>query len=116
MFRHSGDAELAAEHLLEEFALTEAELNVFDPGEAWRLERPAAEEYRWVAAFLSGVGQAGDAEYSAVGHRFAGEIRAGDRTLVVARTFDQDQANEYARELSRAGAEWVDILSDGTVV
>lgn len=117
VFRHSGDAQLAAEHLLEEYTLTERELDVLGPGDAWRLQRPAPPEYLWALASLSGVGLSGfPGEYEAVGHRFAGEALNEEKTLVVARTFDEEQARELAEELYRAGAEAVDIITDGTEV
>lgn len=116
VFRHSGDAQLAAEHLLEEYALTDQELDVLGPGDAWRLQRPAPPEYLWALSSLTGVGLSGFPGEEAVGHRFAGEAQTGEKTLVIARTFDEEMAREFAEELHRAGAEAVDILTDGTTV
>lgn len=113
-FRHSGDAQLAAAHLLEEYALTETELDVLGPGDAWRLQRPASPEALWALSALTGIGLAGFPGEVAPGHRYAREALAGEKTLVIARTFDAEQAREFAQALRRAGAESVDILTAGT--
>lgn len=114
IFRHSGDAHLAAAHLLDAYALTDEQLDVIGPGDAWRLNRPGLTDgEQWLmAAALGGIGEAGfpPAE-DPVGRRWSLEAIYGEKTLVVARTYDEDMAREMAEDLKRTGAETVDILT-----
>jgi hypothetical protein len=110
-FRHSGDADLAAAHLREEYALEADELDLIGPAEWDKLTRPAyIGTEGWLIAALSGLGMhEGVGDEDPVAKRWR-EIPMGGGTLIVARTPDPDVATAMARELRRTGAAQVDIL------
>lgn len=112
VFRHSGDADLAAAHLREEYALEAEELDIIGQAEFDRLSRPApGDTDQWILASLTGIGlnttPAGDED--PIGKRWGDKVWQGE-TLVIARTGDPDVATAMARELRHTGAERVDLL------
>lgn len=110
-FQHSGDADLAAAHLQEEYTLNAQELDVIGPAEWDKLTRPAeAGPTGWVLAALTGIGLEGSAgDEDPVAKRWGHVTRWGS-TLVVARTFDPDNAVAIAHAMRESGAEQVDLL------
>lgn len=111
VFRHSGDAHLAGEHLLEEFALTDQELDVIGPGDTDRLVRPEPGVGDLALMTYLALPPGGVVGENPVASRWGDQVRLYERTLVVARTFDEEMAEEMARELRRAGADRVDIIT-----
>lgn len=94
VFSESGDADLAAAHLREEFALDAGELEMIGQTE-WDNLRGAAE---------------GDSDGDPIGKRWGDRVAQGD-TLVVARTGDPDVAEAVVQEMHQLGAVYVDLLS-----
>lgn len=112
VFRYSGDADLAAAHLREEYALEADELDVIGPDETENLTPPAATlegTDGWVVATLTGIGLAPSGDEDPIGKRWGDKVN-DEQTLVVARTNDPDVAESLARELRRTGAERIDLL------
>jgi hypothetical protein len=111
LFKHSGDADLAADYLREEYVLRADELDVIGQAEWDRLTRPAMDATdQWIAASLTGIGldpSLGDED--PVGKRWGDKVWQGD-TLVVARTPDPEIAQEIAEAMHRTGAARIDLL------
>lgn len=110
LFRHSGDAEMAAAWLREEYTLDADELDVIGQAEWDNLSPPAQTDgtAAWlVAAATGGVSALGDED--PVGKRWGDKVYQGE-TLVVARCYDPDVAQEIARGLRNTGAQRVDLL------
>lgn len=109
VFRYSGDADLAAAHLQEEYALSASELDLIGEAEWDRLARPGmAGTEAWIMAAFTGMGlQSGDEE--PIGKRWGDRVWAGE-TLVVARSNDPEIAQAIARDMRHAGAERIDLL------
>ncbi|MFZ5828369.1 MAG: hypothetical protein ACOY94_29045 [Bacillota bacterium] len=109
VFRHSGDADLAAAHLRDEYALDADELDIIGEAEFNNLARPTMDRANgWIfAAFTGGILQLGDED--PVSKRWGDLVWKG-QTLVVARSDDPDRAVDIAGEMRRAGAERVDLL------
>jgi hypothetical protein len=110
VFRHSGDADLAAAYLQEEYTLSAGELDVIGQAEFDNLSHPAwGRTEAWIAAAFSGgiSGAAGDED--PVGKRWGDKLWQGE-TLVVARANDPEQAQAIAREMRETGAERIDLL------
>lgn len=110
LFRHSGDADLAAAHLRDAFALDEDELDLI--GEASYLQRSPSEpdpvEGWMLAAFTGGLAtDLGDE--NPVAKRWGDQLFRG-QSLVVARSDDPERAVAIAGEMRRAGAHRVDLL------
>lgn len=107
VFRHSGDADLAAAHLREEYTLDEDELDIVD--ESSSLSRPAQGEYGdGVLSAFAGLGLVMGAE-DPIGKRWGDQVDQG-QTLVVARSDDPERARAIAHEMRVAGADRVDLL------
>lgn len=109
VFRHSGDADLAAAQLREEFALEADELDIIGQAEWDNLTPPAPEgTSAWlVAAGTAMVTGAGDED--PIGKRWGDKVWQGE-TLVVARVNDPETASAVAREMNVTGAYRVDLL------
>ena len=114
VFRHSGDADLAAAHLREEYVLEASELDIIGQAEYDRLSRPAREtnleEEQWSLALLTGIGLSplpGDED--PIAKRWGDKVWQGE-TLVVARTNDPERAQSIAGDMRRTGAERIDLL------
>lgn len=110
VFRHSGDADLAAAHLRDAYALDEDELDVigeasFDDLGGSTLN--AADS--WLLAAFTGIGLDGLGDENPVAKRWGDQVVRG-QTLVVARSDDPERATEIAGEMRRAGADRVDLL------
>ncbi|HWI64821.1 MAG TPA: hypothetical protein VNT75_23575 [Symbiobacteriaceae bacterium] len=112
VFFHSGDADLAAAHLREEYALEAGELDVIGQPEWDNLTPPAPQGVGtgYSVAPLVGMGlNAGIGDEDPIGKRWGDKVMAG-QTLVVARSNDPDIAVAMARELRVTGAHRVDLL------
>jgi hypothetical protein len=112
VFRHSGDADLAAAHLREEYALEAGELDVIGQAEWDNLTPPApGENDSWAAAALAGLGLRSSAlgDEDPIGKRWGDKVWQGE-TLVVARTGDPDLATAMAKEMRVTGADRIDVL------
>ncbi|HLN65416.1 MAG TPA: hypothetical protein VK464_28160 [Symbiobacteriaceae bacterium] len=113
VYRHSGDAEMAAAHLREEYTLEAGELDVIGEAEWENLNPPApgSDTETWIVASLTGVGLntplSGDE--NPIGKRWGDKVWNGE-TLVVARTNDPDTATAMAKEFKQTGAYRVDVL------
>jgi len=111
VFPDSGDADLAAAHLREEFALEAGELDVVGQAEWDELSFPAeGDPGQWVVNALTAGGlktPLGDED--SIGKRWGDRVIHGD-TLVVARTHDPDVAQAIAEEFHHLGAAHVDLL------
>lgn len=110
VFRHSGDAHLAAAHVLDEFALTEDALDVLGSGDSWGLLRVRDGEERWTNGRLRGLHAAAFPGEDPAARRWAGAAMYEGKTLVLARTHDEEMAAEIAAALRRTGAEPVDLI------
>ena len=111
VFDHSGDADLAAAHLREEFVLEADELDMLGPADWDSLPPPAPEGTQaWLLAAFSGGFIAGRGDEEPIGKRWGDQLWNGD-TLVVARSGDPDVADQIASEMHRSGAKRVDILA-----
>lgn len=110
-FRHSGDADLAAAHLREEYTLEASELDVIGPSEWDKLTRPAVTgPAGWVLTAVTGIGlQEGMGDEDPIAKRW-GDVPRWGGTLVVARTHDPDVATAMARDMRETGADQVDLL------
>lgn len=111
VFDHSGDADMAATQLREEYALEASELDVIGPAEWDKLTRPAYTGTEgWLVASLFGLGlQEGVGDEDPVAKRW-GHTPARGGTLVVARANDPEIAQAIAREMHVTGASQVDLL------
>nr|PZN70653.1 MAG: hypothetical protein DIU55_10875 [Bacillota bacterium] len=128
LFRHSGDADLAAAHLRDAFALDEDQLDVIGEADVRSMSgaRISDTDAWLLAAFWEvgldpglnpdldpgldpDMGQAGGGD--PVVRRWGDQVRRG-RTLVVVRSDDPDRAIAMAGEMRRAGAERVDLLGE----
>ena len=114
VFRHSGDADLAAAHLQVEYALMANELDVIGQAEWDNLTPPAPTGFgadeTWIFSAITGVGlQSALGDANPVGKRWGDKVWNGE-TLVVARTNDPDEANAIARDMRSSGADRVDLL------
>ncbi|MGE5675662.1 MAG: hypothetical protein ACM3XM_17570 [Mycobacterium leprae] len=118
LFRHSGDAEMAADNLRAEFTLDNNELDLVLQSEWEGLSHPAwSEVYRpqwgqtdpWLVSSLD-KGIATGQDDDPVGKRWGDQVAEGS-SLVVARANDPDVANAIARELRETGASAVDVIS-----
>lgn len=112
LFRHSGDAEMAADHLREEHVLYADDLDIIGEAEWENLTPPAPEGgSAWALAAFTGIGLAGGrADAEPLGKRWIDKLWQGE-TLVVARSADPEAAEIMAGELREMGAERVDIIS-----
>jgi hypothetical protein len=114
VFRHSGDADLAAANLRDEFALNESnELDIIGQAEWDNLNPPAPgdDTQTWLVASLTGIGLKAplSGDENPIGKRWGDKVWEGE-TLVVARSHDPEIATRMARELKHTGAYRVDIL------
>lgn len=112
VFRHSGDADLAAAHLREEYALEAGELDIIGQSEWERLTPPAPEfagGYAVAPLVNMGLEDAALGDEDPIGKRWGDRVIRGD-TLVIARTGDPDIAIAMAHELRITGARRVDLL------
>lgn len=110
VFDHSGDADLAAAHLRDEYTLAADELDVLGETEWENLTPPAPEGVNaWLIAAFTGGLVAGRGDEDPVGKRWGDQLWQGN-TLVVARSFDPEVATAMAAEMHRVGAQRVDIL------
>jgi hypothetical protein len=113
VFRHSGDADLAAAHLQEEYALEAGELDLIGEAEWERLHPPAPDGvgtgYAVAPAVNLGLQGAWMGDEDPIGKRWGDKVVRGE-TLVVARTGDPDIAVAIAREMRVTGADRVDLL------
>lgn len=112
VFKHSGDADLAAAHLRDEYTLGADELDIIGEAEWENLTPPAPEgESAWYLTAATGVfglpAALGDEE--PLGKRWIDKLYQGD-TLVVARSNDPDVAQSIARDLRSLGADRIDLL------
>ena len=113
VFRHSGDADMAAAFLKEEYALAANEIDMIGEAEWDQLTPPAVQGTdAWLLAAVTGYGlqslDRGDEEL--LGQRWIDKLWEGE-TLVVSRTGDPDQANEMAKGMREQGADRIDILT-----
>lgn len=110
IFRYSGDADLAADHLRSAYALTEPDLEVLGAPDSHRLRPadPTGADWQLAAGPTPPWNQPGDLDLVARRWGYLAEHR--DHHLVVARTHDEDQALAMAADLVRWGAEPVDII------
>jgi hypothetical protein len=111
IFRHSGDADLVAAHLRDEYALADSELDVIGEGDRERLRRPlTGEAVDWLVASMTGIGLSADpGPEEPIVKRWGDRLHAGE-TLVVARANDPEIANAIAGDMRRTGADRVDLL------
>lgn len=112
LFRESGQADLAAARLREEYALTgEEDLDVIGPAEWEELGRPEPRGglATWLLAF-TGVGLEEPMAEADVLNKRWGDLLMDEETLVVARTGDREMAEEISHTMYEAGARRVDIL------
>jgi hypothetical protein len=110
VFRHSGDADLAAAHLREEYALEADELDVIGQAEWDNLTPPApGDTEAWVVAALTGGLSTASGDEDPIGKRWGDKVWQGE-TLVVARTYDPETAQAIAREMRITGADRIDLL------
>lgn len=111
VFRHSGDADMAAAHMREEYALEAEELDVIGAAEWDKLTRPAYPGAQgWVLAAITGLGlQEGSGDEDPLGKR-SGHVPMRGGTLVIARTNDPDIAHAMARKMNVTGADPVDLF------
>lgn len=103
---------MAAAHLMEEYALDAAELDVVGQSEWDNLRYPAPgdPDIRTVAALTGGqLLAAASGDEDPIGKRWGDKVVQG-YTLVIARSGDPEQAQTIARELRQTGAERVDLL------
>ncbi|HWI51935.1 MAG TPA: hypothetical protein VNT01_07325 [Symbiobacteriaceae bacterium] len=113
VFRHSGDADLAAAHLREEYTLEAGELDLIGQAEWERMTPPAQAGVGigYAVAPLVDLGLQGAAmgDEDPIGKRWGDKVVQG-QTLLVARTGDPELAVAMARELRVTGADRVDLL------
>lgn len=113
VFFHSGDADLAAAHLREEYALEAGELDVIGQPEWDNLTPPAPDGvgtgYAVAPAVNLGLRGAGMGDEDPIGKRWGDKVVQG-QTLVVCRTGDPELAVAMAKELRVTGAHRVDLL------
>lgn len=110
LFKESGDADIAAAHLREEFALAADELDIIGEAEWDNLTPPAPEgTSAWLLAAAMGGLTAGLGDEDPIGKRWIDKVWEG-QTLVVARANDPDIATALVREMRAAGADRVDLL------
>lgn len=113
IFRHSGDADMAAAHLREEYTLEAGELDIIGQSEWDNLTMPAPDGvgtgYAVSPVVNMGLGGAGLGDEDPIGKRWGDKVVQG-QTLVVARAFDPDIAVAIARELRETGADRVDLV------
>lgn len=113
IFRHSGDADMAAAHLREEYTLEAGELDIIGQSEWDNLTMPAPDGvgtgYSVAPLVNMGLEGAGLGDEDPIGKRWGDKVVQG-QTLVVARTYDPDIAVAMARELRETGADRVDLL------
>jgi len=113
VFRHSGDADLAAAHLREEYTLEAGELDLIGQSEWERMTPPAQEGVGigYAVAPLVNLGLQGAAmgDEDPIGKRWGDKVVQG-QTLLIARTGDPEIAVAMARELRVTGADRVDLL------
>jgi len=110
VFRHSGDADMAATHLRDEFILGAEELDIL--GEAdWPVITPPAPEgiAAWVVSFATAGLPNEQSVEDPLGKRWIDQLWQG-RTLVIARSGDLEKVNMMAKELRSLGAERIDVL------
>lgn len=110
VFRHSGDADMAATQLRDEFILGTEELDVLGEAEWQGMTPPAPEGIAaWVVSFATaGLGNERSVE-DPLGKRWIDKLWDG-RTLVVARSGDPEKATMMAKEMQSLGAERIDLL------
>ncbi|BAD40880.1 hypothetical protein [Symbiobacterium thermophilum] len=124
LFRHSGDADLAAAHLRDAFALDADRLNVIGEADLGAMSGARISDTdAWLLAAFADVGMevgldAGSdpgldlaGSRAPVFRRWGDQVRRG-RTLVVARADDPDEAVAIAGEMRRAGADRVDLIGE----
>ncbi len=110
VFQHSGDADLAAAHLRDEFALDADELDIIGEAEFDDLARPTLDPTdNWILAAFTGIGLTALGDEDPVSKRWGDMVWKG-QTVVVARSDDPDRALDIAGEMRRAGAERIDLL------
>ncbi|MEW8977624.1 MAG: hypothetical protein AB2385_04385 [Symbiobacterium sp.] len=109
VFRHSGDADMAAAHLRDAFALGVDELEVLGEAELRMGRARAGPDDSWLLAAFAETGLDGLEGEDPVTRRWVDQVERG-RTLVVIRSDDPDRATEMAGELRRAGAFRVDMI------
>jgi hypothetical protein len=111
VFRHSGDADLAATQLRDEYILGTAELDVLGEADWPELTPPAPEGIAgWVVSFATAGIAHEQADDDPLGKRWIDKLWDG-RTMVIARSGDPEKATMMAKELRTMGAERVDLLS-----
>ena len=109
IFRHSGDADMAAAYLRDEYTLDADELDIIGEAE-WDHLTPPAPEGLSAWALASGFGSvAGLGGEDPIGKRWADQVYEG-KTMVVARSNDPDTARSIARAMRETGADRVDLL------
>lgn len=109
IFRHSGDADMAATHLRDEYTLDADELDIIGEAE-WENLTPPAPDGLSAWALASGFGiVAGLGDEDPIGKRWADQVYQGN-TMVVARSNDPDVAQSIARAMRETGADRVDLL------
>lgn len=110
VFRHSGDADLAAAHLRDAYVLDEDELDIIGEAEFDNLAAPMENRSdNWYLAAMTGIGLNGLGDEDPVSKRWGDMVYKG-QTIVVARSDDPDRAVDIAGEMRRAGADRVDLL------
>jgi hypothetical protein len=107
VFRHSGDADLAAAYLREEFTLGEDHLEVIDDSQGLETPAHSVADTGLLFSTLGDSDQTGEKE--PIGKRWGDRVAAGD-LLVVVRSDDADQVNAIAYGMRVSGAERVDLL------
>lgn len=110
VFRHSGDADLAAAHLRDTYILAEDKLDIIGEAEFENLAAPMeARTDNWYLAAMTGIGLSGLGDEDPIAKRWGDMVYRG-HTIVVARSDDPDTAVDMAGEMRRAGADRVDLL------
>jgi hypothetical protein len=111
VFRHSGDADLAAAHLQEEYTLSAGELDVIGGAEWDNLTPPVPIDVDgWAVLDGTDTGlRSALGDDDPIGKRWGDKVRQGE-TLVVARTGDPERALAIAHEMHVTGADRVDLL------
>lgn len=112
VFKHSGDADLAAAYLREEYTLAADELDIIGQAEWDNMTPPAPEgEAAWY--LVAGTGAIGLpaalGDEDPVSKRWMDKVWQGD-TLVVARSNDPETAQAIARDMREQGADRIDLL------
>ncbi len=108
LFKHSGDADLVAAYLRDEYTLAADELDIIGEAE-WENMTPPAPEGESAWYLTAATGAIGIGDENPVGKRWGDKLYEGN-TLVVARAYDPDIAQSIARDLRVHGADRIDLL------